>query len=431
MFQKKTVERTSRRACKSSQDKDKVSETGLRMRKRHVLGVAAGAAMLLLPGLEGSTSCASNRGVCPPSRKECSLPSCCAPLRVHPALRRLRGGEGQLKLRFAVVCDSTHPGEDVGVLGNCEELGQWRNVVRMTAEKWPLWKVELPVSKGHEVIEYKYVKVYQDGTIGQWEPVENRLLCLKDVNPSDIRRNRLKLKDGEFGNPWAQVFPPASEDSQEERTEEVLLAASTDDADRKLEEDVAAEEKSKSPAKDSVAPGVDAAHAADASASTGGAAAAPAGDEHAKHAQSGADNEQAETSAPAGAVATCEAPAEQSKAGVADTAAETASSTSALAAEDAVKADESGSNASGVSEDGVGEEAAPKESVPLEAAPEPAAPADAVAESPTEGDAVKQDGTPLGPQTSPSVTVMPSKAATTTAAACMPAETQVCAALQV
>ena len=37
----------------------------------------------------------------------------------------------------------------------------------------------MPLSTKHESIEYKYVKVRQDGVIGQWEPTENRHLSLK------------------------------------------------------------------------------------------------------------------------------------------------------------------------------------------------------------------------------------------------------------
>lgn len=45
----------------------------------------------------------------------------------------LRGGGSALDLSFSVVCDSTFLGEDIGVVGECEELGQWKNVLRMTA----------------------------------------------------------------------------------------------------------------------------------------------------------------------------------------------------------------------------------------------------------------------------------------------------------
>ena len=65
------------------------------------------------------------------------------PLRWSARLARgvviaLRGGAGgvsgkPLNLSFSVVCDSTSLGEHIGVVGECEELGQWKNAVLMTA----------------------------------------------------------------------------------------------------------------------------------------------------------------------------------------------------------------------------------------------------------------------------------------------------------
>jgi hypothetical protein len=48
--------------------------------------------------------------------------------------------------------------------------------------QWPLWKVEVQTKTRHDSLEYKYVRVREDGTIGQWEPVENR------CTPSALRR---------------------------------------------------------------------------------------------------------------------------------------------------------------------------------------------------------------------------------------------------
>jgi hypothetical protein len=52
----------------------------------------------------------------------------------NPAPLALRGGgEAQKTLSFSVVCDSTQMGEDVGIVGECHELGKWRDVVRLKA----------------------------------------------------------------------------------------------------------------------------------------------------------------------------------------------------------------------------------------------------------------------------------------------------------
>lgn len=51
----------------------------------------------------------------------------------HPGAWRL--ARWQIKMAFSVVCDSTNMGEDVGVIGECEELGIWKKAVRMSAEQ--------------------------------------------------------------------------------------------------------------------------------------------------------------------------------------------------------------------------------------------------------------------------------------------------------
>jgi hypothetical protein len=40
--------------------------------------------------------------------------------------------------------------------------------------QWPLWKVNVTVNAEYDSVEYKYVKLRADGSIGQWEPVQNR-----------------------------------------------------------------------------------------------------------------------------------------------------------------------------------------------------------------------------------------------------------------
>jgi len=63
-----------------------------------------------------------------------------------------------------------------------------------SCHQWPLWKVDIPIKNTLDTLEYKYVKVREDGSIGQWEPVENRLLGLQEFNGS-----ALVLQDGDFG----------------------------------------------------------------------------------------------------------------------------------------------------------------------------------------------------------------------------------------
>lgn len=65
--------------------------------------------------------------------------------RAVPVLRALRGGgDAQIQFSFSVLCDSTNMGEDVGVIGECEELGNWKKAVRMNADQVGGWR-GLPV----------------------------------------------------------------------------------------------------------------------------------------------------------------------------------------------------------------------------------------------------------------------------------------------
>lgn len=58
------------------------------------------------------------------------------------------GAAGNVVLTFSVHCDSTSPGESVGVVGGCAELGLWDEggVVAMDPTDWPVWKLSLPLS---------------------------------------------------------------------------------------------------------------------------------------------------------------------------------------------------------------------------------------------------------------------------------------------
>ncbi len=90
---------------------------------------------VLLLGALLSTSGSSAVGV-PAQRHAAPCPPLRQPARAaRQVLLALRGGGGgsALDLSFSVVCDSTFLGENIGVVGECEELGQWKNVLRMTA----------------------------------------------------------------------------------------------------------------------------------------------------------------------------------------------------------------------------------------------------------------------------------------------------------
>jgi hypothetical protein len=101
-----------------------------------------------------------------------------------------------------VECDSTHLGESVGVVGECEELGIWEKAVRMTTDyqQWPRWKVNVTLNHQYAgSLAYKYVKLSANDSIIQWEweSGDNRHICTK--NPKDSKGSDLKAFDGSFG----------------------------------------------------------------------------------------------------------------------------------------------------------------------------------------------------------------------------------------
>ncbi len=50
-------------------------------------------------------------------------------------ISKITSDGGKISLSFSVYCDKTIPGESVGIVGECEELGRWKNVVQMKADK--------------------------------------------------------------------------------------------------------------------------------------------------------------------------------------------------------------------------------------------------------------------------------------------------------
>ena len=52
-------------------------------------------------------------------------------------------GGGPVLVSFSVVCGTTMMHESLGMIGACPELGSWVNPVPMSADLWPVWKLEV------------------------------------------------------------------------------------------------------------------------------------------------------------------------------------------------------------------------------------------------------------------------------------------------
>lgn len=67
-------------------------------------------------------------------------------------------------------------GEEIRVVGNVPELGEW-DPEKAASMKWTdghVWEIVLPLVIPDEPLEYKYVLMHQ-GNIKCWEPVGNRV----------------------------------------------------------------------------------------------------------------------------------------------------------------------------------------------------------------------------------------------------------------
>ena len=120
------------------------------------------------------------------------------------------GAAGNVVLSFSVHCASTSPGESVGIVGGCAELGLWSeaSVVAMDPTDWPVWKLSLPLSASSCDVEYKYIKFLPEGgRVTEWEAGSNRKVSLAPG------MTVLAIDNGAFGSADAAVedlSPPAA-----------------------------------------------------------------------------------------------------------------------------------------------------------------------------------------------------------------------------
>jgi len=79
-------------------------------------------------------------------------------------------------IRFSIELPQILPTQGVGIIGNCEELGNWQpeKKLPMSDAEFPIWRADIQV-KGQNIVEYKYV-VYdlETGAVVDTEWGENR-----------------------------------------------------------------------------------------------------------------------------------------------------------------------------------------------------------------------------------------------------------------
>ncbi|MED0656425.1 alpha-amylase [Anoxybacillus ayderensis] len=78
------------------------------------------------------------------------------------------------QVTFTVNNATTTSGQNVYVVGNIPELGNWNtaNAIKMTPSSYPTWKATIALPQG-KAIEFKFIKKDQSGNV-VWESIPNR-----------------------------------------------------------------------------------------------------------------------------------------------------------------------------------------------------------------------------------------------------------------
>ena len=108
----------------------------------------------------------------------------------------------KLSANFSITCDSTAPGELVGIVGSCKELGSWKDPVLMNPSNFPTWTVEVPMFELHDNILYKYVRFFVEGgggKITEWEPVGDSNTRKLSLSTSTAKTKIVVVNDGSYG----------------------------------------------------------------------------------------------------------------------------------------------------------------------------------------------------------------------------------------
>ena len=108
-----------------------------------------------------------------------------------------------LSLQFQIECKDTKPGDNVYVVGNASELGNWKaensQKLKTDKNKFPLWESE-PISFNSKTqLEYKYI-IKNNSKNVRWENFQgNRTLDL-----SSLENGLYYVNDGRYSNRGGQ-----------------------------------------------------------------------------------------------------------------------------------------------------------------------------------------------------------------------------------
>ena len=96
-------------------------------------------------------------------------------------------------LFFKIAAPNIPDGYKVGILGNCNELGNWQEdkVKIMSDFHFPVWRTHINAAKLPDIIEYKYVVCDSNNNVVAWEWGDNRYMNTADVKNIYVRRDEI------------------------------------------------------------------------------------------------------------------------------------------------------------------------------------------------------------------------------------------------
>ena len=108
-----------------------------------------------------------------------------------------------LQLQFQIECKDTKPGEEVYLVGNANELGNWNaknsQKLKTSSNKFPLWESN-PISfDSKSELEYKYIIKNSSNNV-KWENFDGN----RSINLSGLGNDFYIVNDGRFSNKSSQ-----------------------------------------------------------------------------------------------------------------------------------------------------------------------------------------------------------------------------------
>jgi hypothetical protein len=112
-------------------------------------------------------------------------------------------------IKFEINCESTKWGENLFLLGNINQLGNWnyKNAIKMSTNSkiFPLWssnKFDIHISILGNLIEYKYLILNEKGQVIKWEDFQgNRKLNItcSEFDLMNLNIEEIIIKDNSYG----------------------------------------------------------------------------------------------------------------------------------------------------------------------------------------------------------------------------------------